>query len=922
LALVGRWEIIINMNIFKKLINILNSTSFYLISVIILVFVNSGLQKTLVLGLTNKDIQSIVRRTEWYDPEQECSSGGVAEPSLTNQLPATVNPFGLTYSDRSVVNDGRILLFPNVTNEDKVISAIDQYINNNAPDSSPFRESGMASEIFQGSKTAGINPFNVVMHAQLESSFGTEGIATKGSFNAFGAKASSNAPDSEVYIGEDGTRHTKWPSWKASVNSENGIQYRMKATYIDGVRADGKFKGLVEMENYLYIYAPPVDGDDDYLNPSAEYLNSFKSGVEEMISSSGDGLGDPITVTVNSINPEEAKKRDYKEELFKKNNPAYQHKRILVDPETGELLKELPDDEAGIGNAFNNTAQSPKVSSLAELEGNKIPALKGGSGPEEKAIRSGNKVILERTREQLTFSPPDVTDKDIEFYGNMRWGYVKWAWSGKSEPGGTTGTYSWMQQKTRKLLVTNPTNGRSIVVAAIEAGPAPFAGSSSGESAPPYWSGYIEGTPAEYDGRVSGLSPAAWEALGAKQTVDGKGDILEYGWASDQSLQSGTVFENGEVSTEQNSDSCPGATVGPANIKKKVPAPFTGNIMDNVTGIVLHYTAGPADSTVDEFVGQIQSNKACGPKGCSVQFYVSGNGDIWQLVEPINTLTEHAAGSNSCCIGIEIGGMNEQELLANEVQKKAVVSLVVHLKAMFNIQDQPMSLGNRGVLSHHITLGGLLRKPDVGNTYHEQILAAVGSSGAGGGGGSLSDCPPGVKQGAQYIEFCPQLKQLLDGPNKKDIQNLKDQALSAGTLLPESGASDIGITRISSSIKDELQQMIDAAKSEGLTLEPVSGYRSFEEQALQRIKFCSDNLTDLSFERIFKGGTATCTTSVRNPGTSNHNKGLAMDFGRNGVTDDKAFEAYPEFTWLKSNASKFGLKNLPGEPWHWSIDGK
>lgn len=908
------------MNIFKKLINILNSTSFYLISVIILVFVNSGLQKTLVLGLTNKDIQSIVRRTEWYDPEQECSSGGVAEPSLTNQLPATVNPFGLTYSDRSVVNDGRILLFPNVTNEDKVISAIDQYINNNAPDSSPFRESGMASEIFQGSKTAGINPFNVVMHAQLESSFGTEGIATKGSFNAFGAKASSNAPDSEVYIGEDGTRHTKWPSWKASVNSENGIQYRMKATYIDGVRADGKFKGLVEMENYLYIYAPPVDGDDDYLNPSAEYLNSFKSGVEEMISSSGDGLGDPITVTVNSINPEEAKKRDYKEELFKKNNPAYQHKRILVDPESGELIKELPDDTGDIATSPGYNSMTPTISSLPELEGNKIPALKGGSGPEEKAVRSGNKVVLERNREQLTFSPSDLTDKDIEYYGNMRWGYVKWAWSGDSASGGTMGSYSWMQEKTRKLLVTNPTNGRSIVVAAIEAGPAPFAGSSNGRSAPDYWSGYIEGTPAEYDGRVSGLSPAAWEALGATQTVNGKGDILEYGWASDQSVESGTVYNNGQVSSNPSAEQCITNIQAP-NIKKKTPPAFTGAVLDDVTGIVLHYTAGDPNDSVDDFIEAIKSNKACGDSGCSVQFYVAGNGDIWQLVDPINTLTAHALNANSCCIGIEIGGMNGDEILNNQVQKQAVINLVAYLKQLFAIQDTPDPQNLKGVMSHHTTPSGVNRKPDVGDKYYNEIMSALGSSG-GSQSAPPGGCPAGVSTNAQYKEFCPQLKTLLEGSDSKAIEALKQKSLNSGNLLPENSASDIGITRIDSSIKDKLQKMIDDAKVEGVILEPVSGYRTFEEQALQRIKFCSDNQSDLSFERIFKSGTSSCTTSVRNPGTSNHNKGRAVDFGKGGVTDDPSFAGYPEFTWLKNNADKYGFYNAPDEPWHWSTDGK
>ena len=28
-----------------------------------------------------------------------------------------------------------------------------------------------------------------------------------------------------------------------------------------------------------------------------------------------------------------------------------------------------------------------------------------------------------------------------------------------------------------------------------------------------------------------------------------------------------------------------------------------------------------------------------------------------------------------------------------------------------------------------------------------------------------------------------------------------------------------------------------------------------------------------------------------------------------------------EFRWLKRNAHRFGLYNLPSEPWHWSTNG-
>jgi hypothetical protein len=60
-------------------------------------------------------------------------------------------------------------------------------------------------------------------------------------------------------------------------------------------------------------------------------------------------------------------------------------------------------------------------------------------------------------------------------------------------------------------------------------------------------------------------------------------------------------------------------------------------------------------------------------------------------------------------------------------------------------------------------------------------------------------------------------------------------------------------------------------------------------------------------------------TWVARPGTSNHQMGLAMDLGCGSYnTISKGDSCY---TWLQANASKYGFKNYPVEPWHWSVDG-
>ena len=46
-----------------------------------------------------------------------------------------------------------------------------------------------------------------------------------------------------------------------------------------------------------------------------------------------------------------------------------------------------------------------------------------------------------------------------------------------------------------------------------------------------------------------------------------------------------------------------------------------------------------------------------------------------------------------------------------------------------------------------------------------------------------------------------------------------------------------------------------------------------------------------------------------------HERGLAIDFANCRTHDTRAFR------WLDANAARFGFKNLPSEPWHWSTNG-
>lgn len=62
-----------------------------------------------------------------------------------------------------------------------------------------------------------------------------------------------------------------------------------------------------------------------------------------------------------------------------------------------------------------------------------------------------------------------------------------------------------------------------------------------------------------------------------------------------------------------------------------------------------------------------------------------------------------------------------------------------------------------------------------------------------------------------------------------------------------------------------------------------------------------------------------CTVPTARPGSSMHERGLAIDFTSGGSSIGS--RSSPAFQWLNQNAGRFGLSNLPSEPWHWSVNG-
>jgi len=118
-----------------------------------------------------------------------------------------------------------------------------------------------------------------------------------------------------------------------------------------------------------------------------------------------------------------------------------------------------------------------------------------------------------------------------------------------------------------------------------------------------------------------------------------------------------------------------------------------------------------------------------------------------------------------------------------------------------------------------------------------------------------------------------------------------------------------GIGQVNAQIAKNVDDLLNAAKASGVTL-TGSAFRTMASQISLRKAHCGSSNYD-----IYEKPSGECSPDTAKPGYSNHQMGLAIDFGKCG---SRASECYK---WLIVNAGKYGLENYPKESWHWSVDG-
>jgi D-alanyl-D-alanine carboxypeptidase len=116
--------------------------------------------------------------------------------------------------------------------------------------------------------------------------------------------------------------------------------------------------------------------------------------------------------------------------------------------------------------------------------------------------------------------------------------------------------------------------------------------------------------------------------------------------------------------------------------------------------------------------------------------------------------------------------------------------------------------------------------------------------------------------------------------------------------------------QVNARIAVNVDQLYKAAAAQGV----IMGGGGFRTMAGQIAARQANNCPNIN-----TAPASSCSPPTAIPGYSNHQMGEAIDFTvPGGGTISSGSQG---FNWLKANAANYGLKNLPSEAWHWSVDG-
>jgi D-alanyl-D-alanine carboxypeptidase len=143
----------------------------------------------------------------------------------------------------------------------------------------------------------------------------------------------------------------------------------------------------------------------------------------------------------------------------------------------------------------------------------------------------------------------------------------------------------------------------------------------------------------------------------------------------------------------------------------------------------------------------------------------------------------------------------------------------------------------------------------------------------------------------------------------RDISGIKPVPGGVTTVTCPTGGS----VEVAGDIAGAVERLLADAFEAGITMCGY-GYRDPADQIALRRSNCGS-----SDYAIYQAPSSYCSPPTAPPGASLHEQGLAIDFTYGG--DSTIGSGSSAYGWLSDNAANYGLYNLPGEPWHWSVNG-
>lgn len=142
-----------------------------------------------------------------------------------------------------------------------------------------------------------------------------------------------------------------------------------------------------------------------------------------------------------------------------------------------------------------------------------------------------------------------------------------------------------------------------------------------------------------------------------------------------------------------------------------------------------------------------------------------------------------------------------------------------------------------------------------------------------------------------------------------------DQGPTGAGGVPEPTGTLVEVRGIvvDASLAAGLEALLAAAAANGVVLSG-GGHRSYDDQVALRRAHCGTTPY-----AVYEMVSDACSPPTARPGQSQHEVGLAVDFTCAGTLVSRSDRC---FAWLSTNASRFGLRPLASEPWHWSTTGR